>query len=121
MANRLQFAPRSAYGAKSDNGKAPLMKKSVIALIAGTACLFAASVASADNIGSDKPIATANDSFTALDRNNDHRLSRSEAGFDRLLSQTFAEIDTDADGFVTLGEFAASEKVRAAATNFATR
>lgn len=54
--------------------------------------------------------AVANDSFSALDRNQDGRLSRSEAGFDALLSQTFAIIDTDGDGFVTPEEFAAAQR-----------
>lgn len=51
--------------------------------------------------------------FATLDRNGDQRISRSEAGFDRLLSQSFAEIDTDGDGFVSLAEFEAAEKSRA--------
>jgi hypothetical protein len=51
--------------------------------------------------------------FDALDRNADHRLSRSEAGFDRTLSRTFAEIDADGDGYVTPIEYALAEQVRA--------
>ena len=51
-------------------------------------------------------------SFTALDRNGDHRISRSEAGFDRVMSDTFAEIDTDGDVFVSTAEYAAAEKTR---------
>lgn len=90
------------------------MKKIVIALIAGTACLSAATgtYASDTDIGKVKRVA-GQDSFVALDRNGDHRLSRSEAGFDRQLSQTFAEIDTDGDGFVSVTEFTAADKVRA--------
>lgn len=44
--------------------------------------------------------------FEALDRNADQRLSRSEAGYDRLLSAIFADSDADGDGFLTRGEYA---------------
>jgi len=126
MTNTLQCARRARrLEDLGDNGAArmeqPVMNKSVMVLIAGAACLLAVVGASAENKGSDQRIATANDSFATLDRNGDHRLSRSEAGFDRLLSQTFAEIDTDGNGFVSLEEFAAGEKVRAAATNLVNR
>jgi hypothetical protein len=97
------------------------MSKSVFAIIAGAACLCAAAVAPAEDNDRSKLLAAADNSFATLDRNDDRRLSRSEAGFDRLLSQTFAEIDTDGDGFVSAAEFAAAEKVRAAATNFTNR
>lgn len=44
--------------------------------------------------------------FESLDRNNDGRLSRSEAGFDRFMSAHFAESDVNADGFLTRAEYA---------------
>ena len=83
---------------------------------AAAAWLVAFGSASADEItsnnsGKPEKIA-ANSSFTALDRNGDHRISRSEAGFDRRMSETFAEIDTDGDGFVSAAEYAAAEKTR---------
>jgi Ca2+-binding EF-hand superfamily protein len=59
--------------------------------------------------------------FTALDRNGDHRISRSEAGFDRVMSETFAEIDTDGDGFVSAAEYAAAEKTRNTVSSNLTR
>ena len=70
--------------------------------------------ASASAGDSDKPqkVSVASNPFTTLDRNGDHRISRSEAGFDRLMSETFAEIDTDGDGFVSTAEFAAAETTR---------
>jgi Ca2+-binding EF-hand superfamily protein len=69
-----------------------------------------------DENGKNKVASTS--SFAALDRNGDHRISRSEAGFDRILSQTFAEIDTDGDGFISLAEFnAAQQQSRAAVTS----
>ncbi len=95
----------------------PVMKKIVIAIVTGTACLFAAAGTYAQESGSGKKLIAAPGSFATLDRNGDHRLSRSEAGFDRVLSQTFAEIDTDGDGFVSAIEFAAADKTRTAASN----
>ena len=89
------------------------MRKLILIAIAGNACLLA----SAGAFASDDPgrkIASAN-SFAALDRNGDSRISRSEAGFDRRLSETFAELDTDGDGFVSIAEFtAAADRTRIA-------
>lgn len=92
------------------------MHKLILATLVGTATLLATAGASAADSGGKAKIAAAN-SFAALDRNGDHRISRSEAGFDRLLSQTFAEIDTDGDGFVSPAEFAAAEKNPTTASN----
>jgi hypothetical protein len=89
------------------------MQKLVFAALAGSACLLATASASADD--AKEKIASAS-SFAALDRNGDHRISRSEAGFDRKLSATFAELDTDGDGFVSAAEFSAGEKDRATAS-----
>jgi Ca2+-binding EF-hand superfamily protein len=87
------------------------MQKLVLTAIAGTACLLAAAGVLADD-DTQRKIASA-DSFAALDRNGDHRISRSEAGFDRRLSETFAELDTDGDGFVSIAEFtAAADRTR---------
>ena len=86
-----------------------------IALAAAAAWLVAFGNASADNaVHSDKPqkVSAASNTFTALDRNGDHRISRSEAGFDRVMSDTFAVIDTDGDGYVSTAEYAAAEKTR---------
>jgi hypothetical protein len=83
-------------------------------IAAATAWLVAfGGAAVADVTYNSKPqkVAAAS-SFTALDRNGDHRISRSEAGFDRVLSDTFAEIDTDGDGFVSTAEYAAAERTR---------
>jgi hypothetical protein len=64
------------------------------------------------NSGKPQKLIAATTTFTALDRNGDHRISRSEAGFDRVMSDLFAEIDTDGDGFVSTAEYAAAEKTR---------
>lgn len=90
------------------------MHKSIFAALAGIATLLAAAGTLA-NDGKAKVAAAG--SFAALDRNGDDRISRSEAGFDRVLSQTFAEIDSDGDGFVSAAEFAAAEKTRTTVTN----
>ena len=64
------------------------------------------------NNGKQQKLTATTGSFTTLDRNGDHRISRSEAGFDRVMSGTFAEIDTDGDGYVSTAEYAAAEKTR---------
>lgn len=100
------------------------MRKQVVTIIkgtvvAGTAALLATAGAFAADGAKSKLAATS--SFATLDRNGDHRISRSEAGFDRVLSGTFAQIDTDGDGFVSTEEFAAAEKTRTTVTNLNSR
>lgn len=46
-------------------------------------------------------------SFESLDHNGDHQISRTEAGFDKHLSEDFAYIDTDGDGYISPTEYAA--------------
>ncbi|HEY0940397.1 MAG TPA: hypothetical protein VGE08_09900 [Steroidobacter sp.] len=93
------------------------MRKLLLVTIMGAVTLAANASVQAD----DGAKVAAASPFAALDRNGDHRISRSEAGFDRLLSQTFAEIDTDGDGFVSPAEFAAAEKDRTAVTELTRR
>ena len=80
------------------------------------AWLLAFGSASAEEVtyngGKPQKLIAANSAFTTLDRNGDHRISRSEAGFDRVMSEVFAEIDTDGDGFVSSADYAAAEKTR---------
>jgi hypothetical protein len=85
------------------------MQKPIFAAVAGSVCLLVATgvFADGDTQKDTQKIATAN-TFASLDRNGDNRLSRSEAGFDRWLSDAFAELDTDGDGFVSLAEFNAA-------------
>lgn len=84
-------------------------------IAAAAACIGAAGIASAEvtyeDVKARKLVASAS-TFAELDRNDDHRISRSEAGFDRVMSQTFAEIDTDGDGFVSTAEYAAADETR---------
>jgi hypothetical protein len=46
--------------------------------------------------------------FESLDRNADNRLSRTEAGYNRLLSTIFVTSDVDGDGFVSRAEYGQS-------------
>lgn len=84
-----------------------MITKAVFAALAGGACLLAAAGAYASDA---KDKVASSGSFATLDRNGDHRISRSEAGFDRRLSETFADLDTDGDGFVSAAEFDVAEK-----------
>jgi hypothetical protein len=85
-------------------------------IAAAAAWLVVFGSASADDVtynnGKPQKVTVAAGTFTALDRNGDHRISRSEAGFDRVMSETFAEIDTDGDGFVSAAEYATADKTR---------
>ena len=93
------------------------LHKLLLATLVGTVTMVANASVHADDRPKAKSVSTG--PFATLDRNGDHRISRSEAGFDRLLSQSFAEIDTDGDGFVSPAEFAAAEKNRTAVTDLA--
>jgi hypothetical protein len=86
-------------------------------LAAAATCLMTIGSASAEDLanphtGKPQKLTVAASTFTQLDRNGDQRISRSEAGFDRVMSGTFAEIDTDGDGFVSSAEYASAEKTR---------
>lgn len=50
------------------------------------------------------------DAFEQLDKNADRQISRTEAGVDRTLSNRFAVLDTDGDGFLSREEFGARPK-----------
>lgn len=51
--------------------------------------------------------AAAANTFETLDKNADGRISRTEAGMDKSLSNIFATADTDGDGYVSKAEYAA--------------
>lgn len=74
--------------------------------------VFALSVAASTAGGESTRTPLGDDTFKALDRNADRRLSRSEAGFDDTLSRIFADLDADGDGFLTPLEYAAAEQKR---------
>ena len=48
--------------------------------------------------------------FKSLDKNADQKLSKTEATGDSMLSQHFAAVDTDSDGFLTKSEVTAHMK-----------
>lgn len=73
-------------------------------LIAGVALGLAASAAIGEQRDAAEPAVLP--AFETLDRNGDHRLSRSEAGYDQLLSTIFAGSDADGDGYVSRAEYA---------------
>lgn len=48
--------------------------------------------------------------FEALDKNADRQISRTEAAAEKALSDSFASVDADGDGYVTEAEYAARTK-----------
>lgn len=72
----------------------------VLALMSGTAM-------AADK---DKPMRETAATFEALDRNQDQRISQSEAAGDDSVSASFAALDANGDGALTKREFTAGAK-----------
>jgi Ca2+-binding EF-hand superfamily protein len=50
--------------------------------------------------------------FASIDRNGDHRISKTEAGAYKNIIDRFAYIDTDGDGFITQDELTANLTAR---------
>lgn len=48
--------------------------------------------------------------FASLDKNADQQISKTEAGMDRKLSDGFAYVDTNGDGFISREEYFAQNK-----------
>lgn len=73
-------------------------------------CLFAGAPAIHAGAADELPIRSTEDVevvFDALDRNNDSRISRSEASVKGSVSKRFDGIDSDGDGYLSKQEFAA--------------
>jgi hypothetical protein len=74
--------------------------------------LCAATLLCASALAGETPNATAKAtaSFDSLDKNADRQISRTEAGPDRALSNGFAFLDANGDGFLSPEEYAARTK-----------
>jgi hypothetical protein len=79
-------------------------------------CFSAAALAGEGSITKPAPVEPAEgpsaktaviSAFESLDKNGDQRISRTEAGMDKSLSNIFATADTDGDGYVSKAEYAA--------------
>ncbi len=72
--------------------------------------LLGTSLAGADDLQVAKTEAV---SFATIDRNGDHRISKTEAGMYKQIIDRFAYIDTDGDGFISPEELNANLSARA--------
>lgn len=72
--------------------------------------LCALAFAAARAAEQDKPASSAEEMFKSLDKNADQRLSKSEAAGDKSLARSFAYLDADGDGYLTLREYTAHMK-----------
>lgn len=71
--------------------------------------LSALSVAAA-RAAEEKTMSSAEETFKALDKDGDQRLSKSEAANDKSLARTFAYLDANGDGYLTMREYTAHMK-----------
>jgi hypothetical protein len=72
--------------------------------------IFAGLITVTLNVWADEPPTSLSSpnvqaTFESIDRNADHRISRTEAGTYKKLLDRFAQVDTDGDGFVSKDEF----------------
>jgi len=86
--------------------------KKLITLFA--AALLSASAMAGDDKYEDRSSASMDkadveEKFSALDRNDDEQISRAEASEDEegMLSERFASVDADSDGYLTKDEYSA--------------
>jgi hypothetical protein len=78
------------------------VKKIPISVLLATTILSVGVVAAADQ---DKPPAGADATFKSLDKDADQRLSKTEAAIDKMLTEHFAAIDADSDGYLSTREY----------------
>jgi hypothetical protein len=74
-------------------------------LLTAVGAVLLSTTAVAGDVASKAPI-----TFEALDRNADRQISRTEAAGEKALSESFASVDADGDGYVTQDEYAARTK-----------
>jgi hypothetical protein len=75
--------------------------------------VFAATILSIGAVAADdqdKPMAGADATFKSLDRDADQRLSKTEVASDKMLTEHFAAVDNDSDGYLTKREYSAHAK-----------
>ena len=68
------------------------------------------SVAAAQAAEQSQPTSSAEETFKSLDKDGDQRLSKSEAASDKSLARTFAYLDANGDGYLTMREYTAHLK-----------
>jgi len=68
------------------------------------------SVVAARAAEQDQPASSAEETFKALDKDADQRLSKTEAASDKSLARTFAYLDANGDGYLTMREYTAHMK-----------
>lgn len=78
----------------------------IIVIATCATALLGASVTSADDLPA-RSTADVEVVFKSLDRNNDRKISRSEAAVKGSVSKRFDGIDSDGDGYLSKQEFAA--------------
>src|SRR5882672_3027086 len=103
----MQRCCRIAVFVLSERKQEPAMRR--LALLTGLVALSAVMGALADDAAT-APVSTdaIQATFQSIDRNADHRISKTEAGTYKSLIDRFALLDTDGDGFISESEFAAA-------------
>jgi hypothetical protein len=81
------------------------IRRSISVFLVSFLCIAAAS---ADD--KEKSTTSADATFKSLDRDSDQRLSKSEAAGDKMLTEHFAALDADSDGYLTKREYTAHTK-----------
>jgi hypothetical protein len=96
----LQSTSR-CFGTVNDGQEELIIMRTYIPAFVASILSIGAVVAAAD----DKPTASDDATFKSLDRDTDQRLSKEEAAGDQMLSEHFAMIDADRDGYLTKREY----------------